>query len=205
MVLYWLIWTALRTYFLGFLGVRVEGWENIPARGAAIVCVNHRSWTDPLLIGAIFPRRLYYMAKEEVFSVPPFAFILRMVGAFPVRRHKADRRALRKAMSLLARERIVAVFPEGTRSKSGELGRAEPGAALLAAWSNRPVVPVAISGDYHKRGSLVVRIGAPFRVSVGERRSARELQAVADEQIMGAVRRLLERGLGGPRAALGRR
>lgn len=204
MILYWLIWSSLRLYFFGWLGVRVDGLENVPSNGAAIACVNHRSWADPLLVGAVFPRHLFYMAKEEMFNVPALGLILRTVGAFPVRRHSADRRALRKAMALLASRRIVAVFPEGTRSRSGALGKAEPGAALLAAWSKSLVVPVAISGEY-RRGHLSVRIGAPFRVAVGEARSARDLQAVADEQIMGAVRGLLVQGEPlGTKAVLGR-
>ncbi len=203
MVLYWLIWTSVRLYFFGWLRVRVEGLENVPAHGAAIVCVNHRSWADPLLVGGVFPRRLYYMAKQEMFSAFPFFHvILRTVGAFPVQRHKADRKALRKAMALLAAGRLVAVFPEGTRSKSGEVGKAEPGAALLAVWSHKEVLPVGISGPY-RRGQLVVRVGKPI-VLTTEALRGKDLQVMADDQIMGAVRRLVEGPTLPARAAAGR-
>ena len=201
MVLYWVIRTIARWCFVVWFGVRPEGLENIPSSGAALLCANHRSWADPLLISAVIPRPLFYMAKEEMFSVPALAFILRMVGAFPVRRHSADRRALRKALALLTCGRVVALFPEGTRSRTGEIGKAEPGVALLAAWSACPVLPAAISGRY-RRGQLVVRIGTPVHLTWGDRPRGPDLQVVADDQIMGAVRRLVDRQRRRPQGAV---
>lgn len=204
MILYWLVWLALRVFFLFGMRVRVEGMEHVPRSGPFVLCSNHVSWIDPLLLGALLPRKLFYMAKKEMFTSPLLALVLRTVGAFPVRRHQADRRALRTALDLLGGGRAVAVFPEGTRSRDGSLGRAQPGAALLALHSGARVLPVAICGRY-RRGGITVRFGPTFHVAAPRqaRPSSLELRAVADQQIMGAVRALLPARPTGGRAAVG--
>ncbi len=207
MILYWVLRVLLRAIFLGLVRVRVEGAGHLPRKGGVVLCSNHISWLDPLLLGALLPRRLFYMTKVEAFASPAASAVLRTVGAFPVHRHRGDRRALRHALDLLESGRIVTVFPEGTRSRDGRLGRAEPGAALLAAWSGKPIVPVAISGRYGP-GRLTLRCGAPFelRLPEGRKPSSAELHAIAEDQIMGAVRALLEepRAGRGSRVAMGR-
>ncbi len=199
MILYWFLWGTLRLFFVLGLRVRVEGLEHVPRRGAFVLCSNHTSWVDPVLLGTLLPRQVFYMAKEEIFASPPAALVLRTLGAFPVRRHHADRGALRTALALLGGGRAVAVFPEGTRSRDGSLGRAQPGVALLAVVSGAEVLPVAICGEY-RPGRLVVRFGPTFRLSdPGRARwTSRELRTLAEERIMGAVRALL-RGRGGNR------
>lgn len=201
MILYWFCWIVLRVYFVVFLRIRVQGQENIPRNGPVILCSNHVSWLDPLLLGAMGPRRLFYMTKAEAFASPLAALILRTVGAFPVRRHTADRGAIRKALELLHRGKTVALFPEGTRSRTGSLGKAEPGAALLALWSESDVLPVAICGDY-RPGRLYLRYGPTFRVRRPDRQSGSDLRSIADEQIMGAVAALLPDGTHGRRVAV---
>ena len=177
-----------RAYFLGWLGVRVEGLEHVPRRGAFMLCSNHISWMDPPLLGAVSPRHLAFMTKAEVFASPVVAMILRTVGAFPVRRHSADRPAMRYAMGLLQRGQAICLFPEGTRSRDGRLGRAEPGAALIAARTGAPIVPVAICGTY-RRGHLVIRFGAaePLLTPGEDRPGGADLQRLAQERIMGRI------------------
>ncbi len=193
MILYWFCWIVLRFYFFLLLRLRLHGLENVPRQGSFVLCSNHISWLDPLMLGAAVPRQLFYMTKAEAFATPAAAMILRTVGAFPVRRHTADRKALRRALDLLEGGRIVAVFPEGTRSRDGRLGHAEPGAALLAAWSGAEIVPVAISGRY-RPGRISVRFGPAFRLKTpeGRRPSRDDLDQMAQEQIMGAVGALLQ-------------
>lgn len=192
MILYWFCWIVLRFYFFVVLRIRVEGREHIPRHGSFILCSNHISWLDPLTLGAAFPWHLHYMTKAEAFASPLAAMILGTVGAFPVRRHSADRGAIRRALGLLGAGKVVAVFPEGTRSRDGQLGRAEPGAALLAVWSDTVVLPVAISGIY-RPGGLRLRFGPCFRLHRPEsrRQSGAALQQLADNEIMGRVAALL--------------
>ncbi len=201
MVLYWFLWLVLRFWYRLVLRVRLEGREQVPRGQAFVVCSNHISWQDPMLLGALMPRQVFFMAKAEVFASPVGGAILRTVGAFPVRRGTADRGAIRHALDLLASRRPVVVFPEGTRSRDGRLGTAEPGAALLALWADALVLPVAISGRY-RRGGLRVAIGRPFHLQRGAQRrpSTAELQRIAQEQIMGAVGALVRQA--GDRASV---
>lgn len=198
MVLYWFLWLVLRAWYRLVVRVRLEGLNQVPRGEGFVVCSNHISWQDPMLLGAVMPRQLFFMTKAEAFASPLGGLILRTVGAFPVRRHTADRGAIRRALDLLKSRRPVVVFPEGTRSRDGRLGIAEPGAALLAVWSGALVLPVAISGRY-RRGALRVAVGTPFRVRSGpgaRRPSTSELQRIAQEQIMGAVGSLADQSSG---------
>lgn len=148
------------------LGCRWEvgGREHVPPDGPLLVIANHLSWLDPPLVGTVLPRKVHFMAKHELFRKPLAAWVLRRLGAFPVRRGQPDRWALRHALDLLDRGAVVGLFPEGTRSR-GRLGPFEPGAALLAIKSGAPVLPVAIAGPYRPGRRVRVRIGVPFRVA----------------------------------------
>jgi 1-acyl-sn-glycerol-3-phosphate acyltransferase len=191
-ILWWLFNPILR-----LLGrVRVEGIDRIPRHGAVILCCNHRSWIDPVLVGALCPRRpVRFMAKEEIFRRPAFAAVLRAVGAFPVHRGRADRAALRRGLQILQAGGILGLFPEGTRSRSGQLGGGQAGAAWLALTGRAAVIPVAITGRY-RPGDLRLRLGQPVDLSghaAGHLRGA-ELQRVCDSVIMAAVGDLMADG-----------
>lgn len=140
------------------------GQDNIPSSGPVIICSNHISWWDPVAIGCACPRNVRFMAKEELFRDKVFGSYLRALGAFPVRRGKPDRVALRTALGILSEGGVLGMFPEGTRSRTGELGKPEPGAAVIAIKSGAPVVPAAIVGVYRAGGRVKVRFGKPFLV-----------------------------------------
>lgn len=188
---YWPFWLAFRLWFQIYMGVRVTGAEHVPRRGAVLLCGNHRSVWDPMLVGALVLRRSWYIAKDELFRYPLLAPILRLVGAYPVRRHAADRAALKRSLEVLGAGGSLVLFPEGTRSKSGRLGPVEPGAALLALRTGAPVVPVGIRGAYGFRSGLEVHFGEPIHLQAppGHMRS-RDLAAIVESQIMTRVAEL---------------
>ncbi len=137
---------ALLAVVRPLLRLHLEHLERIPPTGPLIVYSNHLHNADPVLMVMAFPRPIHYMAKKEVFGVPVIRTIVRMVGAFPVDRGKADRSAIRRAEAALAAGVAVGMFPEGTRSETLALRQAHAGTGLLALRNDVPVMPVAITG-----------------------------------------------------------
>lgn len=127
---------------------QVTGLHRIPAAGAVIIAANHISLLDPPVIGCSLPaaRKVHFMAKIELFKIPVFGQIITALGAFPVRRGVSDRTAIRTALDILAQGKVIGIFPEGTRSKTGQLGRPAAGMAMLAVKSGAPVVPAMLLG-----------------------------------------------------------
>lgn len=158
--------------------IQVEGLENFPEKGAVIVYSNHKSWWDPVVVGCILKRPIFFMAKKELFEIPVFGFILKRLNAFPVNRGAPDRKAIKKAIEVLDEKKVLGIFPEGTRSKDGVLKEPEPGIALLATKvKDVALVPVAIKGEYKFLNHILVRIGKPIRLSLDEKEklSSRDL------------------------------
>jgi 1-acyl-sn-glycerol-3-phosphate acyltransferase (EC 2.3.1.51) len=173
--------------------IEVEGAEHIPRSGGAILCSNHINAQDPLIIGLASPRPVCFMAKEELFHNPFLRFLITGLGAFPVKRNTADRTSLRHALALLAEGKCFGIFPEGTRSRTGQMGKPEPGTAYIALKSGVPVIPAGISGHYRLFGRIRIRFGPP--VDLDRFRSARlnsETLEQASEAIMEAIARLLD-------------
>lgn len=127
---------------------RVSGRENIP-EGAAIVCANHTSLIDPVLLGFAFghKRQLFFMAKAELFDIPVVGALLRMIGVFPVSRGETDIVSIRTTMKHLKNGEKVMMFPEGTRVAAEETVEAKTGAVRIAAKMKVPIVPVFLTGN----------------------------------------------------------
>ena len=117
----------------------------LPA-GRVIVCSNHLSIPDPIYLGMVHRRQIYYMAKAELFRNKFLAAVIRGLGGFPVVRGAGDEEALNRARDLLQHDQPVGIFLEGTRSKTGELLRPKTGAAMLAYANNAPILPMCITG-----------------------------------------------------------
>lgn len=168
-VIYWLIRTPLQLFFHVYLRMSRIGREHIPAHGPGIIASNHRSFFDPLIIATMTRRPMYYVAKRELFELHPLiGWLLSALGAFPVERANGDQDMIATAKQLLARGELVLIFPEGTRTRPGPLGRPRRGVGRLALESGAPVIPVAIFGtDAIRRGwrlrphRVRVRAGRP--------------------------------------------
>lgn len=129
----------------------VFGRENIPAEGPVVIAANHLSLLDPPVLGAAATRKVHFMAKSELFKPAWFGALIRKLGAFPVRRGAMDRDAIKMGLTILKENKVLAVFPEGTRSKTGELGRAGGGAFMMAVKCKAKIVPAYIYGTDLKR------------------------------------------------------
>lgn len=129
-------------------GHKAYGRGNVPKKGGIIIAPNHASYLDPIFVGVGAHRCLHFIARESLFRNFFFAAILSNVRAFPIKRNFQDVGAMREAISLLKRGRAVLVFPESTRTSSGNLQPAKAGISLLAHLGFAPVVPVYIKGNY---------------------------------------------------------
>ena len=150
--------------------IKVIGAENEPEEGAVLVCSNHISATDPVVVGAAMKHQVCYMAKKELFKIPVLSRLIKILGAFPVDRGGKDVGAVKKAIALLKDGKRVGIFPQGTRHP-GENPREtalKSGAAMVAAHANADVLPVYI----HRKGNTfklfrrtVIIIGKPMKFS----------------------------------------
>lgn len=182
-------------YFKLFFRWSFRGLENVPAEGPFIICSNHTSWFDPPLVGCMLPRKnkVFFMAKEELFDIIILGKIIRKMGAFPVKRDEADRKAITFALKVLQEGNILALFPEGTRSKDGSIGEPFQGPAMIALKSKKPVLPVAIKWPSRVFLPVKVNIGPPV-VFDEERKIKKDLLDKTSTKIMEEIRDLF-RGL----------
>lgn len=173
---------------------RVVGVENVPAEGGVILAANHASLADPPLVGSSLSRRVFFMAKQELFEALGFGWLIKQLNAFPIRRVERDMGAFRMAQRILVAGETLILFPEGTRQKGGKLGRARPGVGMLALKTDCRVVPVYVHNS-HLASSL-----APVTVIFGEPLSpAGETDyQVFSDKVMAAIARLKETHFGTP-------
>ena len=162
--------TAFRGTLAIFADIEVQHRERMQIDGPVIYVSNHLANLDPPIVASLLPRRALFLAKRELFNNPLFTFLLKGWGAYPVSRYSADLHALRWARAMLAHQRAVVMFPEGTRSRNLEgLKKAHIGTALLAAQSGATLVPMGMYGTDNLQNILKVLMPiAKIRVSVGE-------------------------------------
>lgn len=183
-------------YLLVAFRARAIATENVP-NGPVILAPNHGSFMDHFFAGAFIRRRVRFMAKSQLFGNSVADYIFSHGGVFPVRRGHHDEDAFVTAFHLLAHGAAVVMYPEGGRSRTGELApEAKPGVGRLALGSGAPVVPVAILGSHQVRNwkrlqfpKITVQYGAPFRFERVEQSTREQQQEVADH-ILDRVREL---------------
>lgn len=161
--------------------VSVKGKENIP-NGPVIIAANHTSILDAPMILLVTSRMIRTMGKAELFQNKLLGAVLRAAGAFPVHRGTNDITAIKTALRTLKDGGVFAIFPTGTRVKSGEKAEAKSGVALIAAKSGAPIIPVAICNGYKAFHKVTIRIGEPMYIKNenGTKPSNDELGIYAD-------------------------
>lgn len=170
--------------------LRLTGLDNIPRRGAVLVVGNHVGAIDPVLLGINIPRLdVHYMAKSELFEPRFLGWLFRHCHTFPVVRDSPDRAALRRALDLLAAGHVLLLYPEGTRSSDGSIGRAHAGAGFIARHSGATIVPVGAWGSdrviprgvhFPRRAPVRVVVGAAFSLPAGQGKRALSNQHAVD-------------------------
>lgn len=155
---------TLGLYFRG----RVYGSEQVPQHGPLVIVANHASDFDPPLVSCSVRRPVSYMAKEELFRVPALSSAIRLYGAYPVKRGSADRSAIRAAITQLNQGWAVGIFLSGTRTADGRIPEAKLGAALIAAKTGAPLLPLSLWGtdQIFANGSLIPR-PVPITIRIG--------------------------------------
>jgi 1-acyl-sn-glycerol-3-phosphate acyltransferase len=206
-----------RTLARCFTRVRVEGdFDAIPREGPLILASNHISNADPVIVGAWFTprlgRRVHWLGKREMFDWPVVGWMARNGGVVPVDRARADVEAFRLAERVLDAGHVMMVFPEGTRSPTGQLQRPKDGLAMLALRTNAMIVPIGVSNTDRVwpkgrpipriGGHATMRFGAPFRLadSLPEGLSRKEQKAAATDLIMRRIAAQLDERHRGPYA-----
>lgn len=144
---------------------KIIGKKNTKIKGKAVIISNHISMWDPVFISVVFNRQVFWMGKIELFKNIFARFFFHVVKAFPVRRGEGDLPAIRHAFKLLRDGKLFGIFPEGTRIKTGEISRFEPGTSMIALKNDAPVVPLYIKGNYKAFRRMKLIIGEPIRLA----------------------------------------
>lgn len=181
------VWIILKILYR----VEVKGKENIPKDGPVIICSNHISNFDPPLVAGSSSRPIHFLAKEELFKKKWLNFLLSKLQAFPIKRGMKDRQALRTAMNILSENHVLGLFPEGTRSKTGEIGEGLSGVGFFALRSEAQVIPCTIIGPYRIGKKLKIVYGQP--VDMGSLRAEKASAKEATLEIMKAIKELKEK------------
>ena len=151
--------------------LRVTGRDKVPKTGGCVIVSNHNPGFDFVLLGLATPRQLYYMAKSEAFKNPLMQKFLLSVGTFPVERGGRDQQAMQQAVDFVQKGgHVLGMFPEGTRSRNGVLGRGKSGASRIAMATGVPVVPAVVINSEKAlkrfgrfpRTEVFIRFGEPF-------------------------------------------
>jgi 1-acyl-sn-glycerol-3-phosphate acyltransferase len=147
-LLFHLLRFICRLFSRAYFRIEFEGVENVPREGPVILAANHESYADPIWLSLPFPYPLRYMTWDQVFKVPLLGGLIRALGAFPVKIEAGDRGALRTALAHLRAGETLVIFPEGGRTRTGELMPFKPGVIRLALDAGAAIVPVTILGGF---------------------------------------------------------
>lgn len=172
--------------------LNVVGTENIPEKGKMILCSNHRSMMDPILLGVSMKRKIRYMAKEELFlnHGKVVGKFLRSLGAFPVKRGSSDTEAIKQAIDILEQGGMLGIFPQGGIVAYGVPFQPKSGVAMIAYHAKSPVMPVSIytDGDVKRFKQVTIRFGKPiayeeFGFTDGNRKEIKHVSHMIAEQV----------------------
>ena len=202
-LIYFLGWSFFRNFFRLYNRCQIFDPENVPATGPVILASNHASFLDPPLVGSCVRREINYLARETLFRFPVLGSVLKAVNAVPVDREGGGAAGLRAILDRLLKGGAIILFPEGTRTRDGNLQPAKSGIGLTVIKSDAPVVPVRVFGTFEafsrhhflpRPRKVAVKFGKPMDFSklraeartCSKQRLKEIYQQIADE-IMRAI------------------
>ena len=194
---YRLCWILIRGFMILFCRLKIVGIDNVPKTGGIILASNHIAAVDPPFLGSAINRKLFYMAKKELFGNFILGPLIKRVNAIPVDRGVFDRNALQKSKEILNNGDGLIMFPEGTRSKTGNLGKAKPGIGILARSVMVPIVPAYIHNSTNLYKLIIT--GRRLIIGFGEPIGTEWIKRVNDDkdgyraiaaEVMARIRRL---------------
>lgn len=183
---------TVRIFSIIFFRIRIQGKQYEPKKGAVLVVANHQSHLDPPLIGAFCRRRSNYMARATLFRVFLLGWLIRSLDAIPIDREGVSLSGMKETLRRLKRGEMVLVFPEGSRSLDGQVGKLKPGFCALARRSGVQVMPVAIAGAFEawprsKRFPRPKVVQIQFGLSLGPE----QIRSYSDPELIAEIRRRL--------------
>lgn len=196
----WIVNGLERALVASLCRVDAAQLEKVPHTGPLILATNHVSFLEiPVLHSRLRPRRIYALAKAEAWKNPILGWLFNRWGAIPIRRGETDLAALRRSLAVLEEGAILAIAPEGTRSRHGRLQKGRTGVVTLALRSGAPILPLAFYGGEKlghnlrrlRRTPFHVVVGEPFRLEAGEGRVTQEKRQELADEIMRRLAALL--------------
>lgn len=174
-----------RLFGTALFRVRVVGREHVPATGGGLVCANHQSYFDPVILGLSVDRRLNYMARDTLFKNPAFKWLIEFMDAIPIDRDGRSLAGLKETLRRLKEEELVLIFPEGTRTRDGELLPLKAGFCSVARRSQTPLIPVGFDGAFAAwpRTSPLPRLSV-ITVVIGEPLWPKDIAALKDNEVV---------------------
>ena len=201
--IYFLGWTLFRTVFRFYFGWRVYNPERVPLTGPVILASNHLSYLDPMLVGSGIRRGINYLARENLFRFPVLGWILHQWQVVPVDRQGGGAKGLKAILDRLLNGGAIILFPEGTRSRTGNQQPARSGIGLTVIKSAAPVIPVRVFGTYEAYGRhmglplprrVEVKYGQPMafaklraEAKVCSKQRLKEIYQETSDEIMAAI------------------
>jgi len=195
---HWICRALCEAVLKAFFGYEIEGRDHCIEEGGAIIASNHASFLDPPVVGCAYGQELSYMARNTLFK-GAFGWLLPRLNAIPVDREQADLKSMKTILRALKEGRRILMFPEGTRSRDGELQAAKPGIGMLIAKSRAPVQPVRVIGSHEALGRdgkirfrpVKVVVGKPVAFTAEELASkSREGYQRLSDRVLGEIRAL---------------
>lgn len=183
MLLYNTVKVVANLVFRLIYRIEIIGKDRILKEGRFILCSNHIHLFDPVIISMLVPRQICWMAKKEIFKSKILSYLLNKMGVFPVDREESDLSAVRNALKILKKERVLGIFPEGTRVKEFDADNAKAGIALISIKAQSPILPMYIEGNYKAFSKIKIYFGEPidFSSSYGKKLSTEDYRSFSKD------------------------